>query len=224
MKRASVDAVQASAPPPMSSASRKACCARQVLSEMTASQSSPWAMASALFGGAPSALLNILYRMSGANRYYKKEEYRRLLHESNFVFHDLSRSLPFHNNSVDCFYSSHFFEHLFPTDAARLLREMYVALKVGGVIRIAVPDLAYAIRLYDFGEKKRMLDDYFFVNDFSSYLARHKYMYDFELLSAIFADAGFKDIKKCAFGEGDMPDLKLLDNRPDETLFVEAKR
>jgi len=178
----------------------------------------------ALFGGAPDALLGILYRISGANRYYKKEEYCRLLHENNFVFHDLSRSLPFTHDSIDYFYSSHFFEHLFPTDAARLLGEMYVTLKVGGVIRIAVPDLAYAVRLYDAGEKKRMLNDYFFVNDLSSYLARHKYMYDFELLSAVLMDAGYKEIQKCAFGEGGVPDLKRLDNRPDETLFVEARR
>ncbi len=178
----------------------------------------------ALFGGSPSELLNILYRISGASRYYKKEEYCRLLRENNFVFHDLSRSLPFQHSSVDYFYSSHFFEHLFPSDAARLLREMYAALKVGGVIRIAVPDLAYAIRLYDLGGKKRMLDDYFFVNDLSSYLARHKYMYDFELLRTVLAEAGYKDIQRCTFGEGSVPDLKRLDNRPVDTLFVEATR
>lgn len=178
----------------------------------------------ALFAGLPVELLNILYRVSGANRYYNKEVYCSLLSENRFVFHDLSRSLPFKSESVDYFYSSHFFEHLFRDDAIRLLREIKVALKNSGVIRIAVPDLSYAISLYNSTEKNKMLDDYFFVNDLSSYLARHKYMYDFEILSKILIDLGYKNIKKCAFGEGCVPDLKQLDNRQNDTLFVEAAR
>lgn len=178
----------------------------------------------ALFGGAPQALLKILYRLSGANRYYRQEAYCRLVGENRFVFHDLARSLPFPEQSLDFFFSSHFFEHLFRADAARLLREMRGALKEGGVIRLAVPDLAFAVALYGTGDKKRMLDDYFFVDDLSSYLARHKYMYDFELLSAVLVDAGYRDIRRCAFQEGAVPDLKQLDNRPEETLFVEARR
>jgi SAM-dependent methyltransferase len=178
----------------------------------------------ALFGGAPEPLLHVLYRLSGASRYYPREEYCRLLREHHFVFHDLARSLPFPARSVDCFFSSHFFEHLFRADAARLLRDMHGALKDGGLVRIAVPDLAFAVALYGKGEKKRMLDDYFFVDDLSSFLARHKYMYDFELLSAVLQDAGYRDIRQCRYREGEVPDLHLLDNRPEETLFVEARR
>jgi SAM-dependent methyltransferase len=179
---------------------------------------------SAFFAGTPKILLNLLYRASGANRYYSKVDYCRLLAENSFVFHDLSRSLPFANESIDFFYSSHFFEHLFPADAVRLLKEMHGALKFGGIVRIAVPDLAIVVRLYDNGEKKRFLDDYFFVNDFSSYLARHKYMYDFELISNLLFNTGFRNIRRCAYGEGSVPDLLQLDNRPDDTMFVEAVR
>lgn len=168
-------------------------------------------------------MLKVLYRLSGANRYYSRDDYCRLLREHRIVFHDLARSLPFPDKSVD-FFSSHFFEHLFRADAARLLRKMRVALKDGGVIRLAVPDLAFAVALYGFGEKRRMLEDYFFVEDLSSYLARHKYMYDFELLSAVLIDAGYRDIRRCEFQEGAVPDLKQLDNRPDETLSIEARR
>lgn len=178
----------------------------------------------ALFSGAPGWFLDMLYRLSGANRYYSKDVYRALLSQNMFVFHDLGRSLPFKAETVDCFYSSHFFEHLFKADAIRLLNDMRGALKAGGIVRIAVPDLKYAVALYASGEKKRMLEDYFFVNDLASYLARHKYMYDFDLLSEILTDAGYVDIKQCSFGEGAAPDLALLDNRPDDTLFVEARR
>ena len=178
----------------------------------------------ALFAGSPNFVLGLLYRISGANRYYSKNIYCSLLSDNKFIFHDLARSLPFESSSVDFFYSSHFFEHLFRDDAKRLLREMYVALKPDGAIRIAVPNLNYAVNLYASGNKYQMLDDYFFVNDMASYLARHKYMYDFELLSELLNDVGYKNIRSCMFGEGGLPDLDKLDNRPTDTLFVEATK
>lgn len=178
----------------------------------------------ALFAGAPKFVLRRLYRLSGANRYYPEQEYCRLLSDYCFVFHDLARSLPFREKSIDVFYSSHFFEHLFKKDAERLLREMHGALKEGGLIRIAVPDLAHALGLYQEGKTKEMLENYFFVDDRSSYLARHKYMYDFDGLQAMLTEAGFKNVRRCNYREGAAPDLISLDNRPEETLYVEASR
>lgn len=176
----------------------------------------------ALFAGTPVLLLNFLYRISGSNRYYKREVYTSLLRANRFVFHDLSRSLPFTPKSVDYFYSSHFFEHLFKADAVRLLREIKNALKKEGVMRIAIPDLSYAVSLYQNGEKEKMLDNYFFVNDRSSYLARHKYMYDFELFNKLLSEIGFRNIEKCAMRSGKVPNLNELDNRPGDTVFIEA--
>jgi SAM-dependent methyltransferase len=176
----------------------------------------------AVFGGAPFWVLKMLYRATGANRYYTSDEYCRLLRDHRFVFSDLARSLPFREKSVDVFYSSHFFEHLFRKDAVRLLCDCHKALREGGLIRIAVPDLEHAVALYQSGENRKMLDDYFFVDDLSSFLARHKYMYDFDLMKEALANAGFHNIRRCSFREGSAPDIDKLDNRPDETLFVEA--
>jgi len=67
-----------------------------------------------------------------------------------------------------------------------------------------------------------MLENYFFVDDLSSYLARHKYMYDFEIIFEILIEAGFRKVVKCGYQKGNTPDLDVLDNRPEETLFVEA--
>lgn len=178
----------------------------------------------ALFAGAPNFVLRLLYRLSGANRYYSEQDYTRLLSDHCFKFHDLARSLPFRDKTVDVFYSSHFLEHLFRSDAERLLREMYSALKVGGLVRIAVPDLAHAIELYGKGKAREMLENYFFVNDRSSYLAQHKYMYDFDSMQAMLAEVGFRNIRRCNYQEGAVPDLDKLDNRPEETLFIEASR
>lgn len=178
----------------------------------------------ALFGGAPVWVLKILYRISGANRYYSLEQYCDLLREHRFVFHDLGRSFPFTESSLDVIFSSHFFEHLFKNDAERLMRDAFAALKPGGVLRIAVPDLAHAVALYHAGHKQQMLEDYFFVNDLSSYLARHKYMYDYELLEAALKRSGFERVQRCEYRQGMAPDIEQLDNRPEETLFVEAYR
>lgn len=178
----------------------------------------------ALVASWPRAMHKMLYRTSGANRYYTCEQYCSLLEEHEFVHHDLAFGIPFTDQSVDFVYSSHFLEHMHKQDATQLLKESFRVLKSGGVVRVCVPDLAYAVSLYATGDKKRMLSDYFFVEDKESYFARHKYMYDFELLGEMLQNAGFSKIVRCEYRQGATPDLAVLDNRPDETLYVEANK
>jgi len=125
---------------------------------------------------------------------------------------------------VDFIYSSHFFEHLFKDDAAALLKSCALALRPGGAIRISIPDLAYAVTLYSLGRKIEMLDDYFFVEGKGSYLARHKYMYDFELIKDALEEAGFSNVTRCEYQQGKTPDILKLDVYPAVSLFVEAVR
>jgi predicted SAM-dependent methyltransferase len=177
-----------------------------------------------LVANLPAFFHKLAYRMTGANRYYSEQEYCRLLGHHTFVHHDLSYGIPFNDNAVDFVYSSHFLEHLFLRDAQALLKESLRVLKPGGVVRVSVPDLAYAVKIYNEGQKREMLENYFFVNDDDSYYARHKYMYDFSLLSEELQKAGFKNIKLCSYQQGATPDLQILDNRPDESLFVEGMK
>lgn len=170
----------------------------------------------------PRVLHRLLYRFTGANRYYSCAEYCSLLENYNFIHHDLSYGIPFVNESVNFVYSSHFLEHLRKQDAFKLLFESYRVLKLGGIIRICIPDLAYAVSLYGAGEKEKMLNSYFFNEDNENYLSIHKYMYDFELLKNMLEKTGFKDIVCCSYREGLTPDLDFLDNRPEESLYVEA--
>jgi predicted SAM-dependent methyltransferase len=172
----------------------------------------------------PPAVHRVMYRLSGANQYYSSDEYCRLLENHRFVHHDAAYGLPFDNDTADFIYSSHFLEHLFKDEAQHVLREARRALKPGGTIRVCVPDLAHAIALYAAGDKRAMLENYFFVEDRASFLARHKYMYDFDLLRGELAAAGFEDIQRRAYREGRTPDIARLDNRPEETLYVEASR
>lgn len=171
----------------------------------------------------PSMFHKASYYFSGAKNYYSQQEYCRILGENIFIHHDISHGIPLNSESADFVYSSHFLEHLYPKDARNLLTDCYRVLKRGGCIRISVPDLEYAIRLYDKGETEKMLDHYFFIDD-RSYYAQHKYMYDFRLLSSILKNIGFQTIQKSYYRKGNFPDIAILDNREEESLFIEAYR
>lgn len=87
-----------------------------------------------------------------------------------------------------------------------------------------LPDLEYAIELYQKGLKRETLDQYFFVNKSGNHYSSHKYMYDFQLLSDSMEQAGFKYVERLQYRVGNVPDTYHLDNRPEETLFVEARK
>lgn len=178
----------------------------------------------ALIAAWPNWMHRLVYRFSGSHNYYSLDEYCGILENHSFLYHDLSHSLPLHEKSVDFIYSSHFFEHLFKDDAAELLKSCALALKPGGTIRISIPDLSYALSLYGIGRKNEMLDDFFFVEGKGSYLARHKYMYDFELINEALGQAGFSNVTRCEYQQGKTPDIKVLDVYPEVSLFVEAVR
>ena len=178
----------------------------------------------ALIASFPNFLHGFAYRFTGSKNYYSLDDYKKILRENKFIYHDLSYSLPLPKNSVNFIYSSHFFEHLFKDDTENLLKACYDSLKKDGLIRISIPDLEYAVSLYKLGKKTHMLDHYFFVAGKGSYLARHKYMYDFELINKLLQNAGFKNIKKQKYQKGKSPDINELDIYPEVSLFVEAEK
>ena len=170
----------------------------------------------------PSLTHILFYKLSGAREYYSLKEYSKILKDSSFLCLDVRKGLPFREKSITYIFSSHFLEHLEYCDAKKLIRIIYKILKIGGILRIAIPDLEYAISLYP-QEKVKMLKDYFFVQENPVY-SKHKYMYDYELISNILLESGFRGITKCSYKNSyfDFPDINLLDNRPKDTLFVEA--
>ena len=172
----------------------------------------------------PQIFHRLAFSFSGAKAYYSFGEYNRIISENHFFHADLSFGIPANNGSVDFIYSSHFIEHLYPSEAKKLLLDCHRVLKPGGMVRICVPDLEYAVNMYKSGRKREALDRYFFVENKGSVYARHKYMYDFELLAELLRDSGFHSIRRCRFREGKMSDLEFLDNQPEETLFVETEK
>lgn len=178
----------------------------------------------ALIASFPAVFYPVAYSLSGAHAHYSKAEYCQLLRDYVFVHHDLSRNIPFKTETVDYIFSSHFFEHLYRKQGMGFLRECHRVLRSGGVLRLSIPDLKYAVLLYQAGQKKEMLENYFFLEDVGSQFSRHKYMYDWEMISDILAEVGFRQIVQQSFRRGIVPDIDILDNRPEDSLFVEAAK
>jgi predicted SAM-dependent methyltransferase len=177
----------------------------------------------ALIAGWPRWMQAGLFRLSGYNALVDRDEYLRRLGSNTFVHGDLTRDLPFVNASVDFVFCSHVLEHLSRQQSIHLLQEAHRILQSSGVIRVGVPDLERAVDLYRAGNAREMLDRYFFRSD-AGRLAQHRYLYDFPLLEEALREAGFSHVERREFREGAVPDLVQLDNRPEQTLFVEAAK
>lgn len=175
----------------------------------------------AFFSRLPRFLLKVVYRMSDSKQWYSQEEYCDILRNHAFVCHNVVYGLPFPDRSIDYLYCSHFLDFLFKEDAKKFLREAYRVLKENGVFRICVTDLEYPLSFYSKRETEQALY-YFFPTSKSGYFSRRRYMYNFDLLRHVLEEAGFTNIERCSYREGKTPDIDVLDNRPGETLYVEA--
>jgi hypothetical protein len=84
-----------------------------------------------------------------------------------------------------------------------------------------VPDLNYAIELHHGGRTREALG-FFFAESNAGYYRQHRYMYDYDTLAGLLRECGFSAVNRREYRTGLVPDLELLDNRPEETLYVEA--
>ena len=175
-----------------------------------------------LFAGFPRPLLRLVYRRSGMGRHMSEQAFVDVLSRHRFVHHDLVYGIPFPDACAQAIFSSHFFEHITRADAERLLAEALRVLEPGGLIRISVPDLAWLVSEYERGAKRAVVDGIFDADGRGEY-ARHRYMYDEEMLGGLLAGAGFTEVERCRFREGRVPDLDVLDNR-EGSLVMEAAR
>lgn len=157
------------------------------------------------------------------------------------VWADLSNKLPFHDETVDVFYSHHVIEHLPDRHLSFHLHEMFRCLKHGGVIRIGGPNGDAAAQKFlegdaawfsDFPDARTSVGGRFanFILCGGEHLTILTFSYLQELASAV----GFVDIRKVRpvseTGYPDLVDEKLLaketENTPEipHTLIIEARK
>jgi len=150
-----------------------------------------------------------------------EEAFVDVLSRHRFVHHGLVYGMPFPDGCAQAIFRSHFFEHITRGDAECLAVEALRVLEPGGVIRIAVPDLAWLVSEYERGASapsRRHLR-----------LRRARrvrpppLLYDEEPHGELLAGAGFADVTRCRFREGRAPDLDVLGNR-EGSLVMEAAR
>lgn len=157
------------------------------------------------------------------------------------LVHDLTKRLPFDDDSVSFIYGSHVLEHLYLADARRLLSECKRVLRAGGVIRLVVPDLrsmastylkskssstsAEKIEAADRLNEKlgfrspapsngNMLVKFYSVwKDFH----HHKWMYDSESLIHYLELSGFQGVLQKEFCQSDIPGIEEVED-PERVL------
>ena len=146
---------------------------------------------------------------------------------------DILEGLPLESGSIEYAVSIHALPELRYPDQLPALRELRRVLAPGGVLRLALPDLDRGIRAYLDEDR-----DYFLIPDDdarsigSKFIAQmlwygySKTLFTHDFIAELLEKAGFSEIRRCAFGQtgSPFPEIVALDNRPEESLFVEARK
>lgn len=118
------------------------------------------------------------------------------------VWADLRNSLPFHDETVDCFYSHHMIEHL--PNVQNHINEVYRCLKPGGVYRVGGPNGDSAIIKYtendlnwfsDYPDKRTSVGGK--LENFIFCRGEHLTILTLSFLEEILAASGFVEISLC---------------------------
>ncbi len=144
---------------------------------------------------------------------------------------DITKVLPYEENSVDLIFIEHCLEHVTTPDAVRFFMESYRVLKTNGVIRVAVPS---ADKIYDLADGAYLkwhgqsgFGDGSKRGAVRSILLDHGHLsaWNHSILEACFFAAGFDPDKiyECDFSELEGHGKVIGDhNNKIETIIMEA--
>jgi predicted SAM-dependent methyltransferase len=144
---------------------------------------------------------------------------------------DIREGLPLESDSIDYAVSIHSLPEIPLTELVPTLAELRRVLKPGGVLRLALPDLDKGIAAYH--RKQR---EYFKVSDEDAKSMGGKFitqmlwfgyshsLFTHEFIEELLLKAGFARVEYCEFKQTSSPyqEIVELDNREEESLFVEA--
>lgn len=146
---------------------------------------------------------------------------------------DVTKGLPYADNTVDGIYSEHFIEHLNQTEILSFLRECRRVLKPEGRIRIATPDLDEIVSQYfEKNWKQPWLEKYGYqwIQNRAEYLNislrewGHSWVVNEEELARLGKFAGLTSPTRCTLGESKDARLCKLETRTESTLILEFSK
>jgi hypothetical protein len=165
-------------------------------------------------------------------------KFAQISREAGVRWAEATHRIPVGDRSASVVYASHMFEHLTTLQADRFLYEAQRVLVSGGVLRLAVPDLAkLAARYARIGDADAFVAGTLLAQDVSDTLRarirslvvgprHHAWMYDGSSLCRRLARAGFLSPATLPAGKTTIPDPCGLNlhEREDESVYVEAVR
>lgn len=150
---------------------------------------------------------------------------------------DLRAGFPAPAGSVQCIFSEHVFEHFTLSDGERIFADCHSALEDGGVMRVAMPDLRYAVERYLAGQSQadiapeaandasfRSIDSPARLLNYALRSWGHLYLYDLDELCLRLRQAGFSRVEPQVHGCSSHPEFAGREARPESRLVVEATK
>jgi SAM-dependent methyltransferase len=144
---------------------------------------------------------------------------------------DIRSGLPLDSDSIDYAVSIHALPEVPLADLVPVLEELRRVLRPGGVLRLALPDVLRGLDAYVRGDR-----DYFLIpdDDASSlggklvtqllWYGWSRSLFTPDFVEELLRRAGFSDVRHVSYRTTSTghADIVALDNRPDESLFVEG--
>tara|TARA_B100000959_G_C14793895_1_gene546756 strand:- start:12 stop:689 length:678 start_codon:yes stop_codon:yes gene_type:complete len=157
--------------------------------------------------------------------------------------YNINYDIPIKTNSIKYIYSSHMIEHLNFNDGIKFLEKCYKILKNDGIIRLVFPDLQLWVKNYYESNNEFFIQYYnhtMSINELPElktngeifmsqiYNWGHNWGYDYDSIKDILQRSGFKDIKRMAFHESQIPNIMEIEpdieERKLESIYVEVKK
>jgi predicted SAM-dependent methyltransferase len=146
---------------------------------------------------------------------------------------DVRHGLPLVSGSMDYVVSVHALPELSYSEQVPVLSELRRVLRPGGALRLALPDLRKGIDAYLRGDLGYFKVDEDAAKTLGGRFIAHMLWYGYSrtLFTVDFAGellerAGFVDVVACEAGQtaSEFAEIVALDNREDESFFIEARR
>src|SRR5262249_7350607 len=142
---------------------------------------------------------------------------------------DILDGLPLENGSIDYISSQHALQELKIINQLDALRELHRVLKPDGVLRLGLPDVDRAIAAYQSGRQEYFTDwDWNTISgNFITHILDYNYTktpFTYEFAEELLRKSGFRTVCRVAYRQTTSfyPDIVELDNRREESFYVEA--